>query len=253
MTIAPDEVAKYADYPVNETDLFTRHQWLIHQEDFKKKMESDPEFFDSKIAGWWVWGACAWIGSGWCDDKKNTVRQAPHLGNDGQGIHRKRPFLSNDGLGIHRKDDGNIYEYFQAIQERTRRVRVCCGDWKRVLTPSASQLNTGKTVGVFLDPPYDFSLRSQCYSTETNCSSEVRGWAITNGDNPQLRICVAGYINEHSFPENWTSYQWTTNGGLGNQAKEGQANKNKFLECLWFSPHCLKPVQKTQFAFDFAL
>jgi hypothetical protein len=29
-------------------------------------LHADPDYFDAKIAGWWCWGACAWIGTGWC-------------------------------------------------------------------------------------------------------------------------------------------------------------------------------------------
>jgi hypothetical protein len=55
---APDEVARWADWPVNEADLHARHRWLVNQAEFRERMKQDPDFFDAKIAGWWVWG-CA--------------------------------------------------------------------------------------------------------------------------------------------------------------------------------------------------
>jgi len=63
---APELVAEHADWPVNEADLHARHRWLVNQAEFRERMKQDPEFFDAKIAGWWVWGLCQWIGSGWC-------------------------------------------------------------------------------------------------------------------------------------------------------------------------------------------
>lgn len=62
----PDKVAHYADWPVSEVDLHARHLWLVNQEEFINAMRQDPEYFDPKIAGWWVWGINLWIGGGWC-------------------------------------------------------------------------------------------------------------------------------------------------------------------------------------------
>ena len=62
----PDGVARWATGPVNEADLHARHRWLVGQADFRERMKSDPDYFDPKIAGWWVWGQCCWIGTGWC-------------------------------------------------------------------------------------------------------------------------------------------------------------------------------------------
>jgi DNA adenine methylase len=66
----PDEVAKHANSQVNEIDLQARHQWLVdNRELVTEKLKADPEYFDSKIAGWWAWGCCCWIGGGWCGDR----------------------------------------------------------------------------------------------------------------------------------------------------------------------------------------
>lgn len=51
---APEEVARWADWPVNEADLHARHLWLVRREDFRERMKCDPAFFDPKIAGWWA-------------------------------------------------------------------------------------------------------------------------------------------------------------------------------------------------------
>jgi hypothetical protein len=46
-------------------------------------MKSDPDFYDTKVAGRWCHGACCWIGSGWC------VEQIPRLSTaDGQGVNK---------------------------------------------------------------------------------------------------------------------------------------------------------------------
>ena len=101
----PNAVAFHADWPVNECDLFSRHSWLVRQTETLRESLHDPEYFDAKIAGWWCWGACNWIGSGWCSGKGPWVwdgkkivdrRQLPHL-NAGQGINRQLPHLGARG------------------------------------------------------------------------------------------------------------------------------------------------------------
>jgi hypothetical protein len=83
----PEAVARFADWPVNETDLFARHLWLVNSgRERIAAMESDPDWYDAKVAGWWVWGICAWIGSGWCSGKGPW--QLPHLGDAGRGVSR---------------------------------------------------------------------------------------------------------------------------------------------------------------------
>ncbi len=121
----PDAVAHHADWPTNEMDLFARHSWLVRQTDALREALHDPDYYDAKIAGWWCWGACNWIGSGWCsgsgpwvwdgekivDSRKlphlsagqGINRQLPHLGDAGRGINRKLPHLGDAGQGINRQ------------------------------------------------------------------------------------------------------------------------------------------------------
>ena len=123
----PDAVAEHCDWPVNETDLHARHRWLVAQlPALALAMDADPDHYDAKIAGWWCWGACGWIGSGWCDEERAMLRQCgagpapeapvslpvqlPHLGNAGRGadtLFQKLPYLGGgnggDGRGIHAK------------------------------------------------------------------------------------------------------------------------------------------------------
>ncbi len=97
-----DQVAVMADWPVHEADLHARHQWLVNQADFRDRMFADPDYFDTKIAAWWVWGLSCWIGSGWCCWDGSTRKQGlkrPDLQRNGQGlgVHRRRTGLTKDG------------------------------------------------------------------------------------------------------------------------------------------------------------
>lgn len=107
----PEGVAKHADWPINENDLHARHAWLVERKNsFQERLEGDPDYFDAKVAGWWVWGICCWIGSGWCEGDgpwsivtaEDGSRQLVNLGNEGQGVSRRLVSLS-DGRGVNRK------------------------------------------------------------------------------------------------------------------------------------------------------
>ena len=223
----PEAVARWADAPHNHADLSARHQWLVDQAGFRESMKSDPDFFDAKIAGWWVWGLCSWIGSGWCDAKKWRD------GNAGQGVNRQLPHLGNAGRGVNRKLAPTA-EWMADLSDRLRGTRIACGDWQRVVSDSV--LRVGKPCGIFLDPPYTDGKMS--YAVGGGVSGKVREWAIANGDRPELRIVLCGYEGEHAMPDTWRKVEWKAHGGYGSQGK-GAARENAHRERLWLSPACL--------------
>lgn len=245
----PELVAQHADWPVNEADLHARHKWLVNQAEFRERMHQDPDFYDAKIAGWWVWGICQWIGHGWCVEHSDAEpsRQLPDLSTSkkagGVGVHNtdlvsdayspgRRPAMSSAAPCV---------DWFRALQSRLRRVRVACGDWKRVLGDSV--LGKGKNVGgrrpcaVFLDPPYSHEFRDPYLYSEDDAaiSAQVREWALEHGDDPDLRIALCGYAGEHEMPASWTEHAWK-----GARGYAAESNSNRELERVWFSPHCLK-------------
>ena len=242
---APDAVALYADWPVNENDLHARHAWLVEQkESLQSRLEGDPDFYDAKIAGWWVWGMACWIGSGFCSGKGpwqvreiNGIRQLVHVGGEGKGVNRKRERLSGfSETGVNARAD--LVSYFQQLAARLRRVRVCCGDWFRVCGPSVTVVH-GVT-GVFLDPPYADTAGRATDLYRKDClqvAHAAREWAIEQGKNPLMRICLAGYEGEHVMPADWLVYSWNAGQGYGGQVTKKSWNGKR--ERLWFSPNCL--------------
>ena len=266
----PEAVAAWADWPVNENDLHARHAWLVNRKDsLQERLEGDPDFYDAKVAGWWVWGICAWIGSGWCSAEGPwrvvETERGPELQNVGGGLKRKLVHLGNAGRGVNRqlvhlgdagRGDGTCAEWSEhlrgvmcGLRDRLRRVRVCCGDWSRVCGPTPT-VKQGLTA-VFLDPPYaDTATRTpDLYRTDClEVSHRVREWAIAQGDDPRMRIALCGYEGEHAMPGSWQCVEWKARGGYGSQAAETNGNSRR--ERLWFSPHCLKPV-RPQRCFEF--
>jgi hypothetical protein len=288
----PEAVARFCDHPVNEADLHARHRWLVAQVDFRERMKTDPDFFDAKIAGWWVWGLSQWIGGGFCHVGGSKIwsrgnGSRPDLDGIGQGVHRKMPDLYTRGhgrgiraaapergerpptkklpnlsshggkgtgttrlpslgnaRGVHGAEKPPCLEWFVALRERLRRVRVCCGDWTRVLGDSVigttKSRNSGMNpCGVFLDPPYPEAERDgDLYGVDDGAvAHRVAEWAIEHGSDPDLRVAFCGYEGAHVFPATWTCVPWKAHRGY---AAEGNDNKNR--ERIWFSPHCLPLV-----------
>ncbi len=231
----PEAVAEYADWPVSELDLHARGNWLFHRRGanyWVELLRDDPDFYDVKSAGWWVWGIASWIGTGW------GPRQLPHM-SGAQGINRQLPHMSQ-GKGINRKLA--LVAYFSELAERLREVRLTCGSWERVLGPSVTT-NIGMTA-VLLDPPYcEGNMEYAAGGNNTNVAAESAKWAIENGDNPELRIAYCGYEGAAEFPESWDCFAWKNRGGYGSQG-DGEGRENAHRERIWFNKSCIKPASE---------
>ena len=252
----PEAVAHHANNPVNEADLTARHIWLVHEgKERIARTLGDPDYYDVRVAGWWVWGIACWIGSGWCAGNGpwgSVDGQLVHLSDAGQGVNRQLVHTGNMGINrrpIHNGADSDgintgaaeIFAYLNKLAERLRYVRVCCGDWSRVVTRGA--LSHGSTIGVFLDPPYDTDIRDDTiYNTDADhghISADVRAWCIENQDNPRYRIVLAGYEGEHEMPEAWRVVEWSAGASYQTHNSSGGNAENRHKERLWLSPHCL--------------
>ncbi len=158
----------------------------------------------------------------------------------GKGV-QQLPMLSGDsgasGRGIHASARGSaIQDWMGELASRLRKVRVCCGDWSRVLGRSATE--TIGVTGVLLDPPYGAGADRDpgLYAAESlTVAAEVRDWAIENGKNPKLRIALCGYEGEHTMPREWECVAWKAAGGYAASAGN---TENSARERIWFSPAC---------------
>ena len=89
-----EQTAWYADWPTNHHDLTARHRWLLAQgPELRERMTADPDDFDPKIAGWWVWGQSSWIGHGWCDGTGWEQRPLIDHKSGGRGVNMQREHL----------------------------------------------------------------------------------------------------------------------------------------------------------------
>ena len=229
----PASVAYHADYPITETDLQARHYWLVTEG--AKRIEAcagNTSHFDTQVAGWWLWGACAWIGSGWCSG------EGPWSWDGGEWINRQMPHVGNAG----QDRTAFILKWLQDISSRLRHTRIACGDWSRVCGESVTWRHG--TTGMFLDPPYGVQDRATVYSHDCrDVAAQARAWAIAAGQRPDMRIAFAGYAGEHEFPADWDTWSWKAKGGYGSQG-EGQGRENAGRETIWFSPACAQERNK---------
>jgi DNA adenine methylase len=75
---SPDETARWCDWPVNHADLSARKKELIKNEDrLLENLIADPEWHDPKMAGYWIWAASCWIGSGLTQSGKYRISRTP--------------------------------------------------------------------------------------------------------------------------------------------------------------------------------
>jgi hypothetical protein len=188
-------------------------------------------------------------------NRAHLAQGIPHISDQGTGVHaphlaQSMPMIGGPGQGINRgalvEGGGTCAErlaalkrYFGLLQDRLRNVRVCCGEWDRILGPSPTH-KIGVT-GVFLDPPYGGDEMCEVYSHDSaDVASAVRQWCAENGDHPDLRIALCGYDGEHNDLEahGWSVHAWRASGGWGNTG-EGQGQINRLKERIWFSPFCL--------------
>ncbi len=220
----PEQLAERANYPKTENDMHARRKWLASQRDtLTQKLENDPHFYDTKIAGWWVWGMALWPWGGWPDVEKRSIMD-----------------LTSHGMGILTKSRrDNINDVFDTLAERLKHVRVCSGDWSRVVTPSKI---ADDPCAVFLDPPYtDKAERdNEIYAVDSeDVGYDVLQWCIENGPKENMRIALCGYSGEYELPDNWIEIAWEASGG---PRGDGISSENRLKERIWFSPHCYDPT-----------
>lgn len=239
----PEGVVKHASFPTNEIDLHARNAELIERsEEIAEKCMGDPRWFDSEIAGWWVWGMSIAIGGNWCQKKGPWVRKNGRIvkGKPGDGFVRAKPEVLNGRGIVPLFGRSELTGVIERLSERFESVKVLSGDWSRCC--SDSLLGKSPPTAVFLDPPYSHNDRDVVYSEESfDVANDVREWCKKKGDERSLRIALCGYEGEHNELEEmgWEKIEWKAHGGYSSWGEsDGNGRKNSRLERIWFSPHC---------------
>ena len=190
----PLGVAWWADYPTIHQDLTARHRWLLAwAEAHSPKLMEDATYYDTQVAGWWVWGLSNWVGGEWCvlaDPREKRPRvgarsgagvsaqrvddfrpyvcktsggrgvsaqrdQAPKVSTEigGQGVQAQRAMYPLEGM----PNGARLLDWFYALAGRLARVVVLNRSWESAVTPTLMQhtpTSPKPPAAVFLDPPY---------------------------------------------------------------------------------------------------
>ena len=279
----PGEVARWADYPVSHVDLGARHGWLMDQRGVLGAELQDPNWpGNAKVAGWWLWGQCCWIGSGWCDWDKGERRskwdQRPHITTEGMGIHarqRRREGDSGDGTGADVTSAGmpiqaagkvpHVSDAGRGIQATGQVPHVGNADpcfWTssgavadRWLRQLAARLERVRVVhgdwSRCLNSHYGGDRTAIFFDPPYESfeglygvkKSVAQDVATWCRENQGLAIALSGHVGDYDLP-GWDAVQWERSGNT----YSGSGTKD--LEMIWFSPACLpaeRPKQASLF------
>ncbi len=219
-------IAKYADYPSQESELILwREELFCHEDKLRKALQADLSYYDDKLAGMALYIMRNWIGGNCLDSQTEVLSKMPRA-------------IRSGWDGITPKNALN------RLKNRLKNVITFCDDWKTVVSEdwlrplkSNTQTTSIGTTAVFLDPPYLDS--EKIYGNKSNpiaisVAEDVRSWALKNGQNPSFRIAYCGYQgqpHDEVFRDEpgWTFYLWKGK-GFAEETKD---------EIIWFSPHCI--------------
>ena len=106
----PDAVARHAEWPSIHADLLARHRWLVQwgRSGALARLAADPDWYDARAAGWWIWGVSNWITTsdfcvaaftGAVTDGPDVPDCIPHVPPEprGRGVTSSKV---GDGLGV---------------------------------------------------------------------------------------------------------------------------------------------------------
>lgn len=208
---------------------------MMNERDRLSAELQDPHWpGDAKLAGWWLWGQCAWIGSGWCE----WTGKVPHVSDAGRGIQAtgQVPHVSDAGMGSELwTSSGRVaMRWLRQLADRMERVRVVHGSWERCLNNHYG----AELTAIFLDPPY--KAYEKLYGVSAPVADECEAWAR---ENAGLRVALCGHRGDYQL-YGWTEHQWDR-GRLTYSGGETTEN-----ECIWFSPACLPLVDAQRGLFE---
>ena len=278
----PADVTTWQDYPVSHIDLYARHRWLTEPARVAALRESlmDPEWpGDAQIAGWWLWGQCCWIGSGWCDPARgqrgeggavdDNCGQIPHAGNAGRGVQSttlgKIPHVSDAGVGVQSTTLGKIphasnagrghgqIPFMSSTGMGTTGMGTTgmAGEWLQALADRLARVRV-------VHGDWTRCLNHHYGASETaiffdppylafeklysDGSAPVAAEvAAWSREHQHLRIALCGHRGDYDMP-GWSVLDWSR----GRLTYGG--DKTTDAECIWFSPACHAAGQRDLFA-----
>jgi site-specific DNA-adenine methylase len=231
MRHSPRETAFFAFGMNSEIDYHAIYSYFntFDYASFVQRLETEPEFCDPKMAGWYIQLNTLQIGNGGLREYAGGLMAINAISGKGGGVFRMS-FEDREAA---------IRDWFVRLSRRLQNVRVCYGDWSRVLTRNLLAADCGVgTCGILFDPPYEqgqevygkFTMGKNL--TGEAISVQVRNW-IKASYAPNQKIILCGYRDDHDdlldigfWRKEWKPYK-------------GYSKKQCFdthKEVLWCSP-----------------
>jgi len=241
----PETLAVWLDRPLAEADLVAAHNYLAqNKERIEQLVKSHPDACDPLAAAYHIHYLRYKVGG---IELQGTLRVAKPQ----RDVNRRnyQLMLVRDGDLRRAIFDKRGAAQLYAIARRLRYVRILCGDWSRCFTGNywRGKQATGLqfTVGVYMDPPYADTDRSDVYTHESyEVAYEAMEWCLQHAHEPWLRIVFSSYdefLNppwcERLAAGGWRIINWKTKGGYTAIGKR-KVNLNPRREVLYISPNC---------------
>ena len=225
----PEAVARHCTWPTIQQDQIARsremRRWFSKNEE---KIKNDPDFFDAKIAGWYVWGQSSTAGAVYGDSDYHgpTLFQG--------GVNLRKTKYSH--ISFEKCIKLNI-DILKRISDRIHAIHVHCKPWEKCLS-SNLLTNRGNIAdaAIFLDPPYKLKQRAnKIYENEEQSDDAAVAsyeWAIANGEKYKVAYCC--HSNDFPLPAGWDCEEREF-------IMEDRKNRGEVKDWVMFSPACLKP------------
>lgn len=209
----PNQVIGYLDVPYSHDECVARHTYIM-KNDINIKVREDCDFYDTKIAAYWLYGRGMWgADRGWCTLLSNGK------------VSEKNPTFQNEGIVKFTQDE--VREVIELLCERLRNVNIYNVPWYNSIL---NKYIESDSCGIFLDPPYDHERRDKnIYRIEENVSKNVNKWCAYYKDR---RIILCGVKGEHDNL-GWQQIEWSNHIGVT-------------TEILYISPGCRWRQEKVQ-------
>lgn len=233
----PDDMAERIENILySEIELNSRRYFLKKERDsLLEAIQRDKNYYDPEIAADFIW-----MGSAAMDGVSTVYTPLEHFS--------KGSFATGHARGVlgKRITPSVLRELFRQIRIRFENISCICEDIRELLESKNKGIVKGggsypRPLFVFIDPPY---LRGKKYTyyTEEKLNDWIQAWAIQHGDDPDIKIIVAGYTTDYwiPWPDDWQTIFWDAGTSYANTAKDTEkAYAGLGQECLWVSPSCL--------------
>ena len=245
----PEHLAWLANQPCIEADLHARHLYLVKKSKWlHDNIYNDPEWYNTRLAAWWVWGVSHWIGRGWCEkgekwEKKpelsinrgieSVANKKPGIGHDRGvvSVANKKPATSGkkELVGTFLDRYNNLDNFLRVLSDRLIGVKVMCGDWKRVCTFCSTEY-VDENCTIFLDPPYNGYEELYGGSGKILISEEVRNFCIEKA-NTKMKLILTGYETDH---DELLNHGFKKEAGFAVCSMSRKDTTKKKIEYIWY-------------------